>query len=172
MAVLAVGGAAWFAFLREPTDQVAVAGPTTSSSPLAESTPSEDDDTSSSSTTAPAAEVQSAINLLQNPDSDITTLIEGSIALPETSIHDSGFTFRNCESQLGALAGAFGGSQLSQLRDEIAQWPSGSPDGYVDPAQSDRGYRERLNAYIDQVDAGYRLCLDEADITPVGTHVL
>ncbi|MCP5030299.1 MAG: hypothetical protein GY939_00745, partial [Actinomycetia bacterium] len=47
-----------------------------------------------------------------------------------------------------------------------------SPDGYVDPAQSDRGYRERLNAYIDQVDAGYRLCLDEADITPVGTHVL
>ncbi|MCP4225379.1 MAG: serine/threonine protein kinase [Actinomycetia bacterium] len=172
VAVLAVGGAAWFAFLREPTDQVAVAGPTTSSSPLAESTPSEDDDTSSSSTTAPAAEVQSAINLLQNPDSDITTLIEGSIALPETSIHDSGFTFRNCESQLGALAGAFGGSQLSQLRDEIAQWPSGSPDGYVDPAQSDRGYRERLDAYVNQIDAGYRLCLDEADITPVGTHVL
>lgn len=183
-AVMLLAGAGWFAFLRDsPAETVTPGGGSSSvnasTDTLTEVTPSSDasqssdgTDTGTDTDSAAPSEVQAAITLLQNPNSDVRTLVEGSSFLPGTSIDDGGFTFRSCESQLVGLQAAFGGPGLDQLRDDIAQWPSGSPSGYTDPGQSGRGYRERLHAYVDQIETGYRRCLESADIRPVGTHVL
>jgi serine/threonine protein kinase len=177
VALLGLGAAGWFAFVRDPDgDSAAQDGSSSAtSSPLAESGPGSGDgetgDTSQDEAQALAPEVQEAISLLQQPDSDIGTAI-GSVFLPDASLNDTGFTHLNCETKLGALRTAFGGPDLPQLREEIAQWPSGSPKGYTDPAQLDRGYLERLNAYVDQTEVGYSRCIGETDIRPVGTHVL
>ncbi|MEM9889631.1 MAG: protein kinase [Actinomycetota bacterium] len=182
VAVIALLGAAWFAFLRD-TDGVAgtastpeettggdVAGPSTDE-PDDGPTDETADDAGGPTTSVAAEQIQQASTLLQDPESKVSALLSGQ-GLPTTSVTDSGFTFNNCEIQLVALQTAYGGAGLPQLRDEIALWPTGAPEGYVDPAAQDRGFRERLEAYVRQLEIGYQTCVDEAEIRPVGTHVL
>ena len=179
-ALVAAGAAVWFAFLRQPPgpalDSVAssnAASPDDTADPAApstaQSTPTEADANGTATPLPP--EVQQARLLLGDPDSDVATLVTQGV-LPDAGLNQSGFTPTNCEAQLVALQTAFGGPELIQLRDEIAQWPSGAPAGHVDPAGEGRGFRERLDAYVDQTEAGYRACVTEGNIVPVGTHVL
>lgn len=182
LALVALGGAVWFALLRDPGDEAAggstdASGQETDGDGSTSSLPGtpvdggSGDGTTSDDGAAPPAEVQQAIILFQDPDSDVRTLVTEGV-LPGTAISDGGFTFRSCETQLVGLQAAFGGVELTQLRDEIARWPAGAPDGYVDPGRGDRGFRERLEAYVAQTENGYRDCLDRADIAPVGSQVL
>lgn len=174
--VAGLGAAIWVTLLRGSGDgpSPAAGGPGTASSIESSAGPSAASTMGPSAGRPPALprQVQAAILLFQDPDSDVRTLVAEGVALPATGITDDHFTFRNCESQLVGLQAAFGGPDLPKLRDEIAGWPAGSPAGYVDPAGTDRGFQERLEAYVGQTEEGYRLCLDRFDISPVGARVL
>lgn len=181
LAVIGAGAAGWFAFGPDgPTDEASNGSPTSPGSAgeqeaVDPASPTSDPPSSSEAAdgdgSIPPPEVQQARLLLQ-PGTDVATVIQTDVVLPSTSVSDGGFTPDNCESQLVGLQAAFGGAELTGLRDEIAQYPSGAPEGYTDPAGGDRGFRERLDAFIDQVDAGYRRCVDRVTITPVGPYVL
>lgn len=182
VALAGIGAGAWFALLRDPGDTAATTS--TDAGGLEGSTDSSlgssasgglQESSGGAGTTgedgAPPPRVQEAILLLQDPDSDVTTLVTHGV-LPGTDITAGGFTFRSCETQLVGLQTAFGGTELGQLREEIARWPSGAPEGYDDPVGAGRGFRERLEAYVEQTEIGYRDCLERADISPVGSRVL
>ncbi|MEL7156902.1 MAG: serine/threonine-protein kinase [Actinomycetota bacterium] len=182
VALLGVGAAAWFAFGPDPTDDGAVdastsvldetAGPTsTPASPTSDPPDSGVGEAADGDGAVQPPEVQRTILLLQSGTA-VQTAVMGEVVLPSTSVSEGGFTVENCESQLIGLQGAFGGGELPRLRDEIAEYPSGSPAGYTDPAGSNRGFRERLDAYVDQFEQGYRACIDGGSFTPVGAYVL
>ena len=186
LAVLGAGVAAWYAFGRGPGDERATDTSTPGSeqgteastapfSPTTDPPPAGGDEEGGDALGGEAAtrpaEVEQTILLLQ-PDTAVFTVVDGEVVLPSTSISDGGFSADNCESQLVGLQAAFGGAELSRLRGEIAEFPAGAPEGYDDPAGLDRGFRERLDAYADQFDAGYRSCIEVGTFTPVGPYVL
>ncbi len=181
VAVVAAATAAWFAFgpdrtttdtgddVVAPIDETTDPSPTDPASPGTSPSSTGSGDEPTDDTTPP--EVQQAKLLLQ-PGTDVATIVQGTVVLPTTAISDRGFTVENCESQLIGLQGAFGGEDLTRLRDEIAQYPSGAPGTYDDPAGADRGFRERLDAYADQFETGYRSCIADGTFVPVGPYVL
>jgi Hsp70 protein len=94
-------------------------------------------------------------------------------SLPRNTGQDVFFTPADCGPKLdGLIDNVDVGLDFAVLHEDIARYPAGSPEGYVDPAGSGRGFRERLDAYAQQVFTGYDACDQVEKLRPVATRVL
>ena len=136
----------------DPAEQVA--GPD-SDSALSSTTPSSPPEGQADEELTPAQQTR---NLLSDERSLLRQLLDDSVLPRNADGVATSFTADNCEIRLETFQALHGPTYLTDLNQELDQYPE--------------SFRIRFQAYVDHLVQGYERCRDEGSTRPIGTHVL